>query len=99
MGIGLGSGDIAIDNNMAHLLRDLEATEKNSVRALVGFENSKNHGVSNSCLLEGVPPKQNGYCNVSNTTSLAISSCPPFLTSLTRNKFPSELPRNDFIRT
>lgn len=33
MGMGLGSGDIAIDNNMAHLLRDLEATEKNSVRA------------------------------------------------------------------
>lgn len=82
---------------MARLLRDLEATES-SVRALVGLELSKTHGVSNSCLLKGVPPKQNGYCHVSNTTSLAISSCPPFLTSLTRNRLPSELPRNDFIR-
>lgn len=59
MGMGLGSGNVAVANNIARLLKDLEAPEKNSVRALVDFEHSKNHGVSNSCLLEGVLPKQN----------------------------------------
>lgn len=42
------------------------------------FEHGKNHDISNSCLIEGLPLKQYGYFEVFNMTSLAIFSYPIF---------------------